>query len=236
MISVPFTDMESLVNAKLVRTISGTDKTFISVRGSVNILEEMRKLSPEDKKEYLKENKEYFDNLELSEEYQDFRSSFDMNNVNFRNLFMMAAMSSMEKSPLIGGGASNDELASCLGGIGKRIDEAYSQGLFTKEEYYLLNQEFEKFSERVFSANERFRAWRGEYEKLDPIDKLYGKEKSMMQIQEEMNDPALSKRYDIYRIDREMIWNMINKYRYGIDVMQLLNSSLKSCSSPQAAR
>jgi len=80
--------MESLLNAQLVRTISGRESAFNPFRISANVLDDLRKLSPEDKKEYLKENKEYFDNLELSEEYQDFRSSFDMNNVNFRNLFI----------------------------------------------------------------------------------------------------------------------------------------------------
>jgi len=200
------TDMENLLSAQLVRTISGRENVFNPFRSSVNVLDDMKKLSPEDKKEYLKENKEYFDNLELSQDYQDFRSIYDMNYIDLSNLLMKAAMSSMGKCPLIGGDASDDELANCLGGMGKRIDEAYSQGLFTKEEYDLLNQELAKFSERVISGNECFRAWRGEY----------GKEKSMMQIQEEMNDPD-------YRIDREMIWNMINKYRYGIDVK--LNAS-----------
>jgi len=218
-VSAPSADMESLLKAQLVRTISGRESAFNPFCVSASVLEDLRKLSLEDKKEYLKENKEYFDNLELSEEYQDFKSSFDINNMDLSNLFMVAAMSSMEKSLCIGGGASNDELANCLGSMDQRIDEAYSQGLFTKEEYDLLNQELEKFAERAISANERFRAWRGEY----------GKKKSLMQIQEEMNEPdsAISKRYDIYRIDREMICNMINRYRYGIDFnMQLLNNSL----------
>jgi hypothetical protein len=207
--NMPNTDMERLLYAEFFKAISGTENC--SLLRKSDELPAFRKPDEQDK--------EYFDNLELSQEYQDFKNSFDISKMDFHRLFRM----SCGLYPI---SLDENKLAQHLGEIGKNIDEAYSQGKFTKEEYDLLNEELAKYSEMAISGQERYRAWRGEHEK-NPIANFYGKQKSMQQIKEEMDapDPAISKKYDIYRIDRNLIWEMINKYRYGTDVkMQLLSS------------
>lgn len=71
-------------------------------------------------------------------------------------------------------GMKAEELAEHFGGIGKRLDAAYSEGKFTKEEYDELNAGLDEYIEKMTSRSERMTAvWATGKEKwrkvLNPI-------------------------------------------------------------------
>lgn len=122
-------------------------------------------------------------------------------------------------------GMSTEELAEHFGGIGKRLDEAYSQGKFTEEEYDELNAGLDEYIEKMTAKSERMNAvWETAKENLANRRQGYlmagvvypkGDTRTVSEIQEEINSRVNNYVKNVSGIDRELLLTMINRIRYG---------------------
>jgi hypothetical protein len=130
---------------------------------------------------------------------------------------------------MTGKGFTNEELAEHCGNIGKAIDEAYSSGKISQDEFDSLNNELGEYSEHLTSELERVRAIHAEWdwemserskemwqmvmagESIDDYGfrGLHGQD--LLDYRKEMVGEFLKN----FKIDRTEMNDMINKYRYG---------------------
>ncbi len=180
-------NITSVTNTELIKIVSGQNNIFI--------LDDYKNIRN------AGDINEYRDTLELSQEYQN---RYDVSNMS--SLLSYTPTSNLKVK-------SNEELAEYIGGIGKRIDEAFGQGIFTKDEYDQLNEELSKYTERAIITNESKRAWREESSKYTS----FGSAPTIKEIMDEMQKKSSDNydNYGKYRTDRNLIWELINKFRYG---------------------
>ena len=124
---------------------------------------------------------------------------------------------------------SENEIASYIGGIGKRIDEAYAQGKFTEDEYNQLNDSLKEYAEAVTAKNERaIASWTIVRENANERSMLMkngvrsDKDNDALPFEEriaekraEMNDRINNYIKNVFSFDRSHLWNLINLFRYS---------------------
>ena len=121
-----------------------------------------------------------------------------------------------------GGVPTKERLAEYYGNMAKRLDKAYSDGKFTKEEYDLLNDGIAERMEHSTVAAERNKAF---YElgkirgNLSPAaakevilrQKLMTSEEFMAEMDAKISDYV--EKY--FKIDRNSLMQLFNSFRYG---------------------
>ncbi len=122
-------------------------------------------------------------------------------------------------------GMNKEELAEHFGGIGKRLDTAYSQGKFTKQEYDELNAGLDEYIEKMTSKSERMTAvWATSKENMINREKAYlasgivypkGDTRPLEEINAEINSRVDDYVKNVCGIDRNLLLQMINSVRYG---------------------
>lgn len=122
-------------------------------------------------------------------------------------------------------GMTSEELAEHFGGIGKRLDEAYAQGKFTKEEYDELNTGLDEYIEKMTSRSERMTAvWATGKEKMEEglrsdlaagITITKGDIRPLEEIQAEISARIDEYVENVCKIDRKFLMKLFNNVRYG---------------------
>ena len=118
---------------------------------------------------------------------------------------------------------SRENIAKYFGDMSKRLDEAYSEGRFTDEEYNKLNIRLNEYIEETISSAERTKAFyalgreRGSHASKEALIR------EQMQTPEEFRED-LNKRITEYvervcKYDRDWIYKMINNIRYGAGML-----------------
>ena len=124
---------------------------------------------------------------------------------------------------------SENEIASYIGGIGKRIDEAYAGGKFTEDEYNQLNDSLKEYAEAVTAANERaIASWTivGENMKERSMLMKNGIQPAKDNEERPFEDRIAAKRAEmnerinnyiknVFSFDRSRLWDLINLFRYS---------------------
>lgn len=122
---------------------------------------------------------------------------------------------------------SENEIASYIGGIGKRIDEAYAQGKFTKDEYDQLNDSLKEYAEAVTAHNERaIASWSiirdSAGERMQSAKNGVQSDTGASSFQEriaerraEMNERINNYIKNVFSFDRSRLWDLINLFRYS---------------------
>lgn len=149
-----------------------------------------------------------YDTLELSEAYKNGIDTSSIANV-LKHDFISAKAGVQ--------GLSVDEIAEHIGSIGKRIDSAYSDGIFTKEEYDKLNASLKDYTEKLTSKSENTTATlkairenyslmrNGNYSSSEYCEMINSNKKVYL------NNP---KSNDYCKFDRNLLLSMINNIRY----------------------
>lgn len=115
-------------------------------------------------------------------------------------------------------GMSDSEIAEHVGGIGKRLDEAYASGKFTKEEYDELNQSLNDYAVKLANKSKRVEASWSLTRNLSPAEfSMKARKAEAMSADEYLADRKAE--IDAYikqnPVDLEFIFKMINSIRYG---------------------
>lgn len=115
-------------------------------------------------------------------------------------------------------GMSDNEIAEHVGGIGKRLDEAYASGKFTKEEYDELNQSLDDYAVKLANKSKRMEASWSLTRNLTPAGfSMITQKAETMTAEEYLADRKAE--IDAYikqnPIDMNFIFKLINSFRYG---------------------
>ena len=122
---------------------------------------------------------------------------------------------------------SENEIASYIGGIGKRIDEAYAQGKFTEDEYNQLNDSLKEYAEAVTAHNERaIASWSiirdSARERMQSAKNGVQSDTESLSFEEriaekraEMNERINNYIKNVFSFDRSHLWDLINLFRYS---------------------
>lgn len=115
-------------------------------------------------------------------------------------------------------GMSDNEIAEHVGGIGKRLDEAYANGKFTKEEYDELNESLNDYAVKLANKSKRMEASWSLTRNLSPAGFSMKTQKAETMTAEEYLADRKAE-IDAYikqnPVDLEFIFKMINAIRYG---------------------
>lgn len=118
------------------------------------------------------------------------------------------------------GNMNMKEMAVRCGGLGKRLDEDYAAGKVTKEEYDELNVSLSKYIEAMAVKNERGKAFMaiGAEWGSSPLKSyehyLESLSKTPEQYQQDLQDQITSLVESKFKIDRNLLLEMINSVRY----------------------
>lgn len=115
-------------------------------------------------------------------------------------------------------GMSTDEIAEHVGGIGKRLDEAFANGRFTKEEYDELNKSLDDYAVNLANKSNRMKASWSITRNMSPAEFSIKTQKAeSMTAEDYIADRKVE--IDAYikqnPVDMEFIFKMINSIRYG---------------------
>ncbi|MDE7288936.1 MAG: hypothetical protein K2N71_05450 [Oscillospiraceae bacterium] len=115
-------------------------------------------------------------------------------------------------------GMSDNEIAEHVGGIGKRLDEAYASGKFTKEEYDELNASLNDYAVKLANKSKRMEASWSLTRNLSPLEFSMKTQKAeSMNAKDYLADRKAE--IDAYikqnPVDMEFIFKMINAVRRG---------------------
>lgn len=115
-------------------------------------------------------------------------------------------------------GMSDSEIAEHVGGIGKRLDEAYANGKFTKEEYGELNESLNDYAVKLANKSKRMEASWSLTRNLSPAGFSMKTQKAETMTAEDYIADRKAE-IDAYikqnPVDMEFIFKMINAFRYG---------------------
>ena len=115
------------------------------------------------------------------------------------------------------GQMNNNEIAKHIGGMGKKLDEAFAKGYLTEEQFDSLNKQFEDYatSLAVFCkmGEAKWAAFRTEYTE-SRLGQLNGANKSYEDILAD-RQAAMEEFLEKNPIDMNLIMSMINSVRYG---------------------
>lgn len=115
-------------------------------------------------------------------------------------------------------GMSTDEIAEHVGGIGKRLDEAFANGRFTKEEYDELNKSLDDYAVNLANKSNRMKASWSITRNMSPVEFSIKTQKAESMTAEDYIADRKAE-IDAYikqnPVDMEFIFKMINSIRYG---------------------
>lgn len=121
-----------------------------------------------------------------------------------------------------GGVPTKERIAEYYGNMAKRLDEAYAEGKFTKEEYDLLNDGISERMEHSTVSAERNKAFYELGKKRGNLSPAAAKEvilrqKSMTpeEFQAELQNSISDYVKNFCKIDRTSLRNLFNSIRYG---------------------
>lgn len=115
-------------------------------------------------------------------------------------------------------GMSDNEIAEHVGGIGKRLDEAYKAGKFTESEYNELNKSLDDYAVKLANKCKRSEASWSLTRNLTPAGFSMKTQKAeTMTAEEYVADRKAEIEAYIKQnpIDLEFIFKMISAFRYG---------------------
>lgn len=116
-------------------------------------------------------------------------------------------------------GMSDSEIAEHVGGIGKRLDEAYANGKFTKEEYDELNNSLSDYAVKLANKSKRMEASWSLTRNMSPLEFGMKTQKAESMTSEEYladRKAEIEAYLKQNPIDMDFIFKMINEIRYGI--------------------
>lgn len=116
-------------------------------------------------------------------------------------------------------GMSDNEIAEHVGGIGKRLDEAYKAGKFTETEYNELNKSLDDYAVKLSNRCKRTEAFFSLTRNQTPAEfKMETQKAESMTAEEFIADRNAGIEAYIKQnpVDMEAIFMMINNIRYGI--------------------
>ena len=119
-------------------------------------------------------------------------------------------------------GMSDKEIAEHVGGMGKRLDEAYANGKFTKEEYDELNKSLDDYAVKLANKSKRMEASWSLTRNMSPLGFSMTTQKAESMTAEEY---VADRKADIEAyikqnpVDMEAVFMMINNIRYGISTL-----------------
>ena len=119
------------------------------------------------------------------------------------------------------GNMSIKDMAERCGDLGKHLDENYAAGKVTKKEYDELNVSLAKYIEAMAVKNERGKAFMaiGAEWGSSPLKSyehyLESMSKTPEQYQQDLQDQITSLVESKFKIDRNLLLEMINSVRYG---------------------
>lgn len=116
-------------------------------------------------------------------------------------------------------GMNDNEIAEHVGGIGKRLDEAYANGRVTKEEYDELNTSLNDYAVNLTNRCKRSEASRAiiKQEGTVNLQRLivgFEDNRTVDEILAERNS-AIEAYLEEHTVDMNMIFHLINNVRYG---------------------
>ena len=123
---------------------------------------------------------------------------------------------------------SRDQLAAHFGEVGRKIDEAFSEGSITRQEYEDLNAGLKKYTETVTAREERRAAvqevLRGNAKAMDAMMRRGASQKEIEEFAK-WNRETLSDRIDELvkkskEYDRELMAALIERVRGGEDILK----------------
>ena len=123
---------------------------------------------------------------------------------------------------------SRDQLAEHFGEVGRKIDEAFSEGSITRQEYEDLNAGLKKYTETVTAREERRAAvqevLRGNAKAMDAMMRRGASQKEIEEFAK-WNRETLSDRIDELvkkskGYDRELMAALIERVRGGEDILK----------------
>ncbi len=123
---------------------------------------------------------------------------------------------------------SRDQLAEHFGEVGRKIDEAFSEGSITRQEYEDLNAGLKKYTETVTAREERRAAvqevLRGNAKAMDAMMRRGASQKEIEEFAK-WNRETLSDRIDELvkkskEYDRELMAALIERVRGGEDILK----------------
>ncbi len=116
---------------------------------------------------------------------------------------------------------TKEKIAEYFGGVAKELDQVYSEGKLTKEEYDELNVQLgetvEKFAQNSEFLQGFYKYWNTMYNSPGAFDanvrrcRTMTPEERMEDMHAEIN--RLISRF--FKIDRNSLWSMLNSYRNG---------------------
>lgn len=119
-------------------------------------------------------------------------------------------------------GMSDNEIAEHVGGIGKRLDEAYKAGKFTETEYNELNKSLGDYAVKLANRCKRAEAFFSLTRNITPAEFSMKTQKAESMTAEEF---IADRKADIEAyikknpVDMEAIFMMINNIRYGVSTL-----------------
>ncbi|MBD5139661.1 MAG: hypothetical protein HDT24_10165 [Ruminococcus sp.] len=119
-------------------------------------------------------------------------------------------------------GMSDKEIAEHVGGMGKRLDEAYANGKFTKEEYDELNKSLSDYAVKLANKSKRMEASWSLTRNMSPLGFSMNTQKAESMTAEEYVADRKSEIEAYIKknpVDMEAIFMMINNIRYGISTL-----------------
>lgn len=217
--------VSGMSNKELYKTLTGKDYniTASSLRESEYL--KMQKLDPDrDSKDIREEINE------ASKANRDVFVHCDEMDINFSDLYTSNTISFSEvASYRLGGNFWNENretrmqmIANYYGDIGKRLDEAYAAGKFTKEEYDMLNKSiYEQMDKTISSvqATEAGEELQRKYYNLPPKERRKVDERRKLmspeEVQEEWRSEIAAYIERFCKNDRANVLELFNNIRYG---------------------
>lgn len=216
--------VSGMSNKELYKTLTGKD---------YNITASSLRKSESTKMWELDPNRDYNDiKEEINEASKANRDVFeycDEMDINFSNSYTSNRIRLQEMDYRLGGGFWNENretrmqmIANYYGDIGKRLDEAYAAGKFTKEEYDMLNKSIYEQMDKTISgvqATEAANELRRIYYNLPPKERREVDERlkrmSPEEVQEEWRSEIAAYIERFCKNDRTNVLEMFNSIRYG---------------------
>ncbi|MDE5576493.1 MAG: hypothetical protein K2J11_03810 [Oscillospiraceae bacterium] len=119
-------------------------------------------------------------------------------------------------------GMSDKEIAEHVGGMGKRLDEAYANGKFTKDEYDELNKSLGDYAVKLANKSKRMEASWSLTRNMSPLGFSMMTQKAESMTAEEYVADRKSEIESYIKqnpVDMEAIFMMINNIRYGVSTL-----------------
>ena len=217
--------VSGMSNKELYKTLTGKDYNITASALRESEYLKMQKLDPDRASKDIREEIN-----EASKANRDVFVHCDEMDINFSDLYTGRTISFNEVSSYrLGGNFWNENretrmqmIANYYGDIGKRLDEAYAAGKFTKEEYDMLNKSiYEQMDKTISSvqATEAGDELKRNYYNLPPKERREVDERLKVmtreEIQEEFKAEIAAYVERFCKNDRTHILELFNNIRYG---------------------